>query len=297
MNKKIILTKGLPASGKSTWAKEQTKLGFKRINKDDLRAMLDNSLWSKSNEKFIIKTRNALVKLAIESGHSVIVDDTNLHPSHETSLIQLAVELGCAFEVKSFLDVPLEVCLERDKKRPNYVGEAVIKRMYREHLSTPSPAIVPINPVLRNCIIVDVDGTIANNTGVRDWMDFQTVYKDAVKKEVLEVIDAFCLKHNPKIFIFSGRENTGLCFGETARWLNDKVFPDFPNFAKSAHNMSIVMRDERDYRKDAIVKQEMYDASVKGKFNVLAVFDDRNQVVDMWRSLGLQVFQVAEGSF
>ena len=49
---KLIMTKGLPASGKSTWAKQylDDNPGTKRVNKDDLRAMLDNGKWSKRNE-------------------------------------------------------------------------------------------------------------------------------------------------------------------------------------------------------------------------------------------------------
>lgn len=50
---KIILCKGLPASGKSTWTRElidKNPEKYKRINKDDLRAMLDNGKWSNKNE-------------------------------------------------------------------------------------------------------------------------------------------------------------------------------------------------------------------------------------------------------
>jgi len=53
---KVLILKGLPASGKSTYAKELVAKGnWKRINKDDLRAMLDCSKWSKANEKFVLQ--------------------------------------------------------------------------------------------------------------------------------------------------------------------------------------------------------------------------------------------------
>ena len=57
------------------------------------------------------------------------------------------------------------------------------------------------------------------------------------------------------------------------------------------------MRTLGDMRKDSIVKQELYEQNILGKFNVSFILDDRQQVVDMWRSLGLTVFQVAEGDF
>jgi hypothetical protein len=52
-----------------------------------------------------------------------------------------------------------------------------------------------------------------------------------------------------------------------------------------------------DMRKDAVIKQELFDKYVAGKYNVLFVLDDRNQVVDFWRSIGLTCFQVNYGNF
>jgi hypothetical protein len=50
-------------------------------------------------------------------------------------------------------------------------------------------------------------------------------------------------------------------------------------------------------RKDAIMKEELYRQHIEGKYNIKFVLDDRQQVVDMWRGLGLTVFQVDEGDF
>ena len=89
----VILLRGLPASGKSTWAKEQVLKSpgkYKRINKDSLREMLDVSAWSGSNEKFAIKVRDAIITLALTSDRSVIIDDTNIHPKHETRIKELS---------------------------------------------------------------------------------------------------------------------------------------------------------------------------------------------------------------
>jgi hypothetical protein len=59
----------------------------------------------------------------------------------------------------------------------------------------------------------------------------------------------------------------------------------------------VFMRATGDQRKDSIIKQELFDRHILGKYNIKFVLDDRNQVVNMWRSLGLTVFQVAEGDF
>jgi hypothetical protein len=57
------------------------------------------------------------------------------------------------------------------------------------------------------------------------------------------------------------------------------------------------MRRTGDSRKDSIVKKEIFERELKHAWHIVAVFDDRNQVVKMWRSLGLTVFQVADGDF
>ena len=57
------------------------------------------------------------------------------------------------------------------------------------------------------------------------------------------------------------------------------------------------MRKTGDNRKDAIVKREIYETHIKDKYQVDYVLYDRNQVVEMWRSLGLTCLQVADGDF
>lgn len=60
---------------------------------------------------------------------------------------------------------------------------------------------------------------------------------------------------------------------------------------------ALYMRRTRDYRKDAIIKTEIYRANIEPGYRVLFVLDDRNQVVDQWRKLGLTCLQVAPGDF
>jgi hypothetical protein len=55
--------------------------------------------------------------------------------------------------------------------------------------------------------------------------------------------------------------------------------------------------DKLDQRKDSVIKQELFDKYVRGRYNVLFVLDDRNQVVDQWRAMGLTCYQVAPGAF
>jgi predicted kinase len=133
------MTRGLPASGKSTWAREKQAefpLGdIKRVNKDDLRAMLDAGKWSPENEAFVVYVRDCIVVAALKKGKSVIVDDTNLAPEHEVRLRELAHKNGAAFELVDFTHASPEECIGRDRTRADSVGEEVIRGMWDQFLS------------------------------------------------------------------------------------------------------------------------------------------------------------------
>ena len=77
------------------------------------------------------------------------------------------------------------------------------------------------------------------------------------------------------------------CRAETEKWLEDK----------EVEYVALFMRPEGDHRKDNIVKEEIFNNHIRNKYNVIFVLDDRNQVVEMWRSLGLKCLQVADGDF
>lgn len=92
---KVIILKGLPASGKSTWAKaevERTKKNTVRVNKDDLRAMMGG--YRHDNEEIVIELRNKLIKKALLQKRHVIVDDTNFNPIHLQEIENIVKELG-----------------------------------------------------------------------------------------------------------------------------------------------------------------------------------------------------------
>lgn len=288
---KLIMTKGLPASGKTTWAKQQKA---KRVNKDDLRAMLDNSVWSKENETFVLEVRDSLVTHILNSNYDCIVDDTNLAPKHESTLRALAEQLGAEFEIKDFTDVSLSTCLKRDSERANSVGEKVIKTMYKTFLKGKVDVAqyqpIPYNDDLPACIIVDIDGTLAHMSG-RSPYDYSQVHTDTVDETVANIVRRYYARDimtdipETYVVIVSGREDG--CKDVTVKWLADNGIP----------YDEIYMRKHDDHRDDRIVKKEIYDEFIKPRYNVRFVLDDRDRVVKMWREQGLKVLQVAEGDF
>lgn len=291
--KKVIICKGLPASGKSTYAKQLVKENkgmYKRINKDDLRMMLDGSAHSKANEKFIVKTRDWLIVEALRDGKYVIVDDTNLASRHEVNIRNLVTayckETGQQVHVEvKWFDTPLEECIKRDLNRMNSVGESVIRRLHRQFIEEKEMDKIPKQDrTLPKAIICDLDGTLALMNG-RNPYNAQKCEDDLLNVPVANVVSQY-EKLGYKIILLSGRHDTYK--PETISWLeNHKI---------TYH--SLIMRRAKDQRKDAIVKREFYEEEVQNKFYVEMVLDDRNQVVDMWRKeLGLTCFQVNYGDF
>lgn len=280
--KRVVMTVGLPASGKSTWAKALiTKEAGRwvRVNKDLLREMCHNSKHSKSNEKFIVRLRDLIILQALDAGKHVVVDDTNLHPKHIKNVTELVKGQATVEVNNSFLEVPVKECIRRDLARPNSVGHKVIMQMYRQFLL---PQLEPPthNPELEDVIVVDMDGTLAL-MGDRSPYDVTKCDQDPPNMPVVQTILKWQETH--KIIVMSGRTDDGK--EKTERWLEQY----------GVNYSALHMRKVGDMRKDTIVKEEMYRAHLENKVNVIAVFDDRKSVVEMWRSLGLTVFQVAEG--
>ena len=282
--KRVIMTVGLPASGKSTWAKEliTTEAGrWVRVNKDLMREMCHNSKHSKSNEKFILQLRDSIILQALAAGKHVVVDDTNLHPRHQRRITDLVKGQAVVEVNDSFLQVPVKECIRRDLKRQNSVGKDVIMQMYRQFL-LPKQEPPAYNPDLEDVIVVDMDGTLAL-MGDRSPYDVSKCDQDPPNMPVVQTILKWQETH--KIIVMSGRTDDGK--EKTVSWL-EKYGVKYG---------ALHMRRLGDMRKDTVVKEEMYRAHLEGRYNVIAVFDDRKSVVDMWRSLGMTVFQVAEGDF
>lgn len=129
----LLMLKGLQASGKTTRAKALALQGWKRVNKDDLRDMIDAGKWSPENEQKICETRDMIISRYLILGYNVVCDDTNLNPVHVSSLQRIARALDVEFK-QEFLDVPLEECVLRDSLRARPVGREVIERTYNKFL-------------------------------------------------------------------------------------------------------------------------------------------------------------------
>lgn len=300
---KLIMTKGLPASGKSTWALAEVLKSngrTKRVNKDDLRAMIDNKQWSKQNEGHIISVRDLIIEHYLSNGFDVIVDDTNFALKHEAQLEKLAEKYSAGFEIKSFLDVSLATCILRNAQRANPVLENTIRSMYNSFVKKKGHVAQyqapPYDPNLPNCIIVDIDGTLAHIKD-RSPYDYSLVHTDIVDEHVRDVVYRYAGRSvmdeipDTYIIIVSGRDAD--CKAETEAWLKAHNIPYDELYMRDPERV-----DENNNKiDDTIIKREIYETWIKPRYNVRFVLDDRDRVVKMWREQGLKVLQVAEGNF
>ena len=280
--RKVTITSGIPASGKTTWAKEQQKKdpNIIRVNKDSLREMLNDGRYSKTNEKFVLKVRDFIISEAVNNGNNVIVDDTNLSSKHKDRITQL-VKGSAIIKTKNF-DISLEECVERDLHRKNSVGEKVIKDMYNQFVKK-QETIEKIDG-LPEAIIIDIDGTLAHMDNKRGPYEYDKAIDDRLDKNVERILN-FYRDDGYIIIILSGRDSK--CRAVTEEWL-------YKNNIKYDY---LYMRKHGDERRDAIAKRELFDEHIRGKYNIDIIFDDRDQMIDCWREMGLVCYQVADGNF
>ncbi len=286
MNKKpkLLLLKGLPASGKSTYAKELESKGWARVNKDDIRKEFFPDYTFK-DEKEVVYMEDAEIIAELREGNNVVVDDTNFAPKHQQRLEKIAKEEDADFEVL-FIDTPLEECIKRNRKRANNVPMEAILNMYRKYIAPYREEHVKYNDALDEAILVDVDGTLAHIDGdnPRSPYDASRAMED-VLDDAVSVLTSMCYQHGYRVIILTGRHSGHLQV--TKDWLA----------ANGVEYDEIHCRDEEDTRADYIVKRELFEQYVKDKYNVKFVIDDRPSVCRMWRSLGLKTLQVGDPHF
>lgn len=147
------------------------------------------------------------------------------------------------------------------------------------------------NEKMYDCVICDLDGTLAIDQE-RGWYEYAKVIDDPVDPRLLRIIKMY-LKQNVRVFFLTGREDIGVCREMTRKWLQQQLSPEF----EYTYDYNLLMRQKGDHRPDQITKKEIYESYIKGSYNVLCVFDDRQKVVDMWREQGLLCCQVAKGDY
>lgn len=301
---KLTILRGISGSGKSTWARNQNAAV---VCRDDLRVGLFGSDGPeyyahpdlKAREELVSKVEALAIAEHLSAGRDVISDNTNIEPKYAQKIADIGYRLGAEVEVKVF-DVRLAVAIAANKHRAAAGGrdvpESAIRRQHDRLAGTkdwnPTPIYIPKpyngTPGKPKAILVDIDGTLAHMNNKRGPFDWKKVGVDDPDINVMQIIDWIKrgMEEDAYVILMSGRDE--VCRDETVNWLWDWGFDTWDK---------LYMRPQGDNRKDSIIKAELFDKYIRDNYDVVAVFDDRNQVVDMWRAMGLKVLQVAEGDF
>jgi predicted kinase len=305
----MIICRGVPASGKSTWAKAwlaEKPLERVRVNRDNLRWTLGikEGVGTQEQEREVTYWQNAMIERALEQGKDVVVDNTNLRAKFVKDLMRQAYKHGAYVEFKDF-PISLADAKERDHLRAlaneRNVGPQVIEMFFEKFVGKdgklpPEPVVQFDEPVkfrpykeqvgLPHCVIVDIDGTLAHMEDKRGPYDTHLYHVDRFDDLIASIVYSYTeWGANADIILLSGRSEDFR--NETEAWLEyyDMKYEN------------LYMRPTGDSRNDAIVKDELFEKHIAGKYNVDFILDDRNRVVEMWRAKGLKVLQVADGDF
>lgn len=310
----VTLTIGLPGSGKTTWAKDAINdlpQMIVRVNNDDIREALFpvGHVWKPKDENKVREVRQKRVTEFLNRGWDVILDNTYLNPKTlESTKIWIRQNWpNVHIEEKDFRNVPVHVCIDRDMARAargeRFVGAKAILKMAREARIEDLVPVNPFDPALPNALVSDLDGTLALFGNRRDPYDASRCdIIDEVNKPVADILKMYWYINSSsckilsqpqvqKIFFLSGR--TDKWIAPTKRFLDNAGFPIIGT-SQGVPFFELVMRHEGDHRDDAILKKEMYEEHILGKYNVVGIFDDRLKVVRMWKSLGLPVFNMGD---
>lgn len=305
--KKLILTRGIQGSGKSTWARQWVEEDPEhriRINNDDIRNML-GVYWVTSRESLVTDIKKKTAQHAMYRNYDIVVDNMNLNPKEIKFWEDLVwahnetINHNNAFDDKydlyeiEFKDffIPLEECIRRDAMRPNPIGEKVIRDTWKryKHFIQTSEVERYVNNLRAwdmgkpTCVVVDMDSTLCFNTTKRPW------YGEGAAEGMINDVPNGCvcdvileLQKSYPIVLATGRDNSQE--EVTKQWLLD-------------HEINVsefYFRKEGDYRKGVEVKREQIEDIMKN-YNILVVFDDCEPIVQMYRDMGLTVLQPNKG--
>ena len=303
--KKLILCRGIQGSGKTyfakAWCAEDPKNRV-RINNDDIRNMLGN-YWVIEREPLVSEMKQYLTQAAMDRGYNIVIDNMNLNPK-EVKFWEKVVELnnedpdGYKYEIefKDFF-IPLEECIRRDAMRPNPIGEKVIRETWKryKHFIQTSEVEKYVNNLIKEdeskpyCLVVDMDSTLCFNTTKRPWYGegaAEGMINDVPNMGVLRLVEQWTkpgpTAYTNNLIIATGRDTSQE--EVTKQWLAKyNIYPQ-----------EFYFRREGDYRKGVEVKKEQIEKILE-KYNVVAIIDDCEPIVNMYREMGLTVLQPNKG--
>lgn len=287
---KLTLTVGLPASGKTTWARDKAKKdgNIRLVSRDDIRTTLYGRTLgykhTKEKEEAVSKVALEIVNMCLAQGKNVIIHDTNLRFADREPWRVVAAKFGACFELEYF-DVSIHKLLERNHSRgEKAIPVSILWAMYERYKKLRGWKPIAFDKRLPPAVIFDVDGTLVH-IGQRSPFDFSKVKDDPANVPVQELFKMY-QDQGYECLVVSARSNVGDCFKDTLENLA----------AGGCVPAKMYMRKEGDSRPDMEVKEDILH-EIAQEYNPIVAVDDRDTPVGMWRMHGITCLQVGYGDF
>jgi len=295
----IIIVVGPPGCGKSIWASlyvENHKA--KRLNRDDFRSSMQNGKYTDFDEKVIKRIRNYAVESWLQTGYDVVVDDTNLTPDVFPEMQRIARRVGDTGVREHVINTERGVCWYNNTHRSKGVVPEqdwnklwLLYTHYQKHDEYFAPprqiqTEMYLNEYhdseLPHCVIVDLDETLALHPYRRDPYDHSNIPNDLPNMPLVDTLH----RSEDAIIIVTGRSE--ISKDATEDWLAKHGIEYDHLYMRSKDEET-----EHDFK----IKKDIYDRYIKDKYFVTAVYEDRERLVELWRDLGLFVYQVIFGRY
>ncbi len=231
--------------------------GLVRVHRDSLEASLLGGVAGTAATRLLVTEAENALVRTYVRNGTSVIVDRELTKAQAGKFADIAVEEGVDLEVIGTPDVESRYGIMKP-----YVPD----------------------PSLPTAVVVDIDGTLAHMNGGRSPYDYTKVSQDTLDENVGNLVRVLS-DANYKIIVLSGREAS--CRLDTVDWLTSHRIPFDCLF----------MRKTGDNRRDSIIKYELFDQYIRPNYNVVGWIDDREQVVQMARNLGIKVYQVDWGRF
>lgn len=301
-NPQLFILIGAPGSGKSTFAKYfiRTEENWMRLCRDDFRTMhFTYSNLPPHEEGLITEMLDVSVEILLRKRCNVLLDATHCRAEYLNHYIDKFNHLAdISFKIfEADAKTIADRCEKRNKETGKYIPTNVQKRYMKELEElkqvfdfSPRPLrdnrilAIEQNKDLPKAIICDLDGTLALMQH-RNPFDASGCDNDDLNEPVANTLKIFA-KEGYQILLVSGREDR----------FREPTIAFLEKYSVPYHQLW--MRQSKDFRKDSVIKKEIFDAEIRDKYFVEFVLDDRDQVVELWRKeLKLPCFQVNYGSF
>lgn len=317
----LVVLVGVAGCGKSTFARQYFE-DHEVVSSDECRRMVSGDPDDQAATPDAFDLLTFLVAKRLKWRRLTVVDATNVRERERSRLLGLAGKHDVP-AVAIVLDLPLEVCLERDAARGRSVGGDVLRRQHRaleadrdglqpgrgweavrvlgdpeeadavrivRRQEAPAASTLPeIEAGKPPAVVVDLDGTLSSNAWrlhhlEGDERDWEAFFAEMERDAPVEPIVEMVRWLARDVEVLVVTGRPAGYEPTVRRWLAEHgVVYD-----------ELYLRGQGDRRPDTVVKRELYRDHIADRWDVVFAVDDREQVIEMWRGEGLYVLEAVD---